>query len=241
MADKTKGIVLQHFRYSDTSLIAKIFTEQSGLQSYLVKGAFSKHSRFKPAFFQPMNLVEFVESSGKQRDLRFMSEISLSYHFQSIQQNPVKNAIIMFMSELLHKSLPDQEPDQQLFSFINDTLVWLDLSDSAIADFPLYFMLELSRYLGFYPKFNSYQESSHFDLMEGVFKPSVPGHPYFLTREYSTLLTQLSFTSIDHMAEIAINQEQRRQLLQEMIRYYQLHVPGFKGLQSHEILRTVLR
>jgi DNA repair protein RecO (recombination protein O) len=241
MADKTKGIVLQHFRYSDTSLIAKIFTEQSGLQSYLIKGAFSKHSRFKPAFFQPMNLVEFVESNGKQRDLRFMVEIGLSYHYQSIQQHPLKNAIVMFMSELLHKSLPDQEPDQQLFSFISDALIWLDLSASTVADFPLYFMLELTRYLGFYPKLNSYQNHSHFDLMEGVFKPGVPGHPYFLTIEYSALLVQLSKTSIDQMADLSIKQEQRRQLLQEMVHYYQLHVPGFKGLQSHEILRTVLR
>lgn len=241
MADKTLGIVLQQLRYSDSSLIAKIFTKQSGLQSYMIKGAYSKHSRFKPAYFQPMTIVEFVVSRGRQKDLRFMTEIGLGYHFQTLQQHPVKNAIIMFMSELLYKSLPDQESDENLFSFIFDSLVWLDLTTDSGADFPLFFTLELSRYLGFYPKLNSFHEHSNFDLIEGVFKSAVPAHPYFLTKEFSTLLAKLSSNKIDQIAQLKLKNEERKQLLQELILYYQLHVPGFKGLQSHEILRTILR
>ncbi len=240
VSDKTSGIVLQHFRYSDTSLIVKIFTEQFGLQSYLVKGAYQKYSKFRPALFMPMTIVEFVQASKTGRELHFIKELSVVSHFHQLHQSVKKNAIVMFMSELFSRTIQEEETNKPLFDFLKNSLLWLDLRPSNFASFPLYLMVELSRYLGFYPKKNTYQTGFYFDSMAGLFRQNAPEHPYYLNPKLSSHLHQLLETSLESSGNISWSNTERRELLQEMIDYYKLHIPGFHGLKSHEILRTVL-
>lgn len=240
VSDKTKGIVLQHFRYSDTSLIVKIFTEQFGLQSYLIKGAYQKHSKFRPALFLPMMIVEFVKTSKTGRELHFIKELSVVSHFHQLHQSVKKNAIVFFMSELLSRTIQEEETNKPLFDFLTNSLLWLDLRPKDFAGFPLYLMVELSRYLGFYPKKNTYQQGFHFDAMAGLFRQGAPEHPYFSSPQLSNQLHQLLEMGLESHGNISWNNTERRELMQELIDYYKLHIPGFHGLKSHEILKTVL-
>ncbi|MDN5349528.1 MAG: repair protein RecO [Bacteroidales bacterium] len=239
-SDKSRGIVLQQIRYSDNSLIVKVFTEHFGLQSYLIKGAFQKRSRFRPALFQPMSVIHFVSQQKRRRELHYMQEIGLEVHFHQLHQDMGKNAVVMFMSELLSHAIHSQEPEQDLFDFLLQTLQWLDLTGDSYASFPHYLMLELSRFLGFYPKINSYQPQAVFDMMEGQFKKHQPEHPYYLNETLSEYLHQLALVRPDQLPSLQWNPNLRRQLLVELINYYKLHVPGFNGLKSHEILKVIL-
>ncbi|MDA3944871.1 MAG: DNA repair protein RecO [Bacteroidetes bacterium] len=238
--EKSRGIVLQHIRFSDTSLIVKIFTEEFGVRSYLIKGAYQKHSKFRPAIFLPMSIIEFVQTSKIGKELHFMKEVSVNYHFHQLHQLVEKNAIVMFMSELLSRTIQEEEPNVTLFRFLYNSLLWLDLRPTAYSDFPLYLMIELSRYLGFYPKSSTFQPDYYFDLMAGIFKNNMPEHPYYLDKKLSAKLFQLSGTALDTLSNLAWSNADRRGLLQELINYYKLHIPGFQGLKSHEVLKTVL-
>lgn len=60
VTEKNRAIVLQSLRYGDNSMIVKILTENSGLQSYIVKGILNKKSKIRPALFQNMTLVDIV-------------------------------------------------------------------------------------------------------------------------------------------------------------------------------------
>lgn len=241
MEDKIQGFVLQSIRYGDTSLIVKVYTLNSGLQSYMVKGVRSKASRNRIAFFQPMTFLRFVQS-GKPRSngLAFLKDPELLYAYQSIPSTLNKGAILMYLSELLSHTLTQQERNDDLYQFVFQSMVWLDLVESGYANFPLYFTLELSRFLGFYPQSN-YRDQAVFDMMEGQFVKEVPPHPYYFKPEESRMLSLLLNRGIDDLSSVPMTGLQRNDMLDGILTFMRLHAPVLKGLQSHEVLKEVLR
>ena len=241
MDDKVQGLVLQAIPYGDTSLVVKVYTLNYGLQSYLVKGVRSRASRNHIAFFQPMTFLHYVQKgSPKPSGLAYLKDPELLYAYQSIPLVMNKSAILMYLAELLSHTLTQQERNDALFQFVYQSVVWLDLVDANYANFPLYFTLELCRFLGFYPQTGS-QQASIFDMMEGHFVSTEPPHPYYFSKENSSVLASLLNKSIDEVSAITLSGVQRNALLDGLITFMRLHAPVVKALQSHEVLREVLR
>ena len=240
MDDKIEGIVLQSLRYGDSSLIVKVFTLNYGLRSYMVKGAFNRNAKNRVALFQNLNMIQYVEAgNAKSATLGYLKDVQISYVYQSLPLEMHKSAIMMYISELLSKTLTEQERNEPLYDFITRSLQWLDLVESDFANFPLFFTLELTRHLGFYPKTNA-AEGYCFDMMEGRFAHDYPLHPYYLDAANAAILARLLDTSIDETCCLPLNVGQRRELLDGLITFMRLHAPVMNGFHSHEVLRTVL-
>lgn len=240
MDDKTQGIVLQSLRYGDTSLIVKIYTREFGLKSYMIKGAFSRTAKNRAALFQNLHLINYVEAGNpRQASMGYLKDVQLRTIYHSLPFVMNKSAIMMFVSELLSKTLTEPEPNVSLYDFVEQSLLWLDLVDSDYANFPLYFTLEMTRHLGFYPKTN-YVEGSCFDMMEGHFSSHYPVHPYYFDTDDAALLSQLLDTSIDKACRIPLNASRRREMLDGILTFMRLHAPVMKGFKSHEVLKSVL-
>ena len=240
MDDKTQGIVLQSIRYGDTSLIVRIFTRNYGLQSFMVKGAFNRGSKNRAALFQNLNLIQFVEASRPSKStLRYLKDVELTHVYQSVPFVMNKSAILMYVSELLTKTITEQEQNEALYDFIVRSMLWLDLVDGHYAKFPLFFTLELTRHLGFYPKAN-HQEGWCFDMMEGSFAHDFPVHPYYLDPEAATPLSRLLDKNIDAACGLPLTTAQRRELLDRLIVFMRLHAPIMNDFHSHEVLKAVL-
>ena len=240
MGDKTQGIVLQSLRYGDTSLIVKVFTRESGLKSYMVKGAFNRNAKNRVALFQNLHLINYIEvSNPKKATLGYMKDVQLKTVYHSLPFVMNKSAIVMYVSELLSKTLTEQEKNEPLYDFIEQSLLWLDLVETDYANFPLYFTLELTRHLGFYPKTN-YTESYCFDMMEGQFAHDYPVHPYYFDNANAIILSRFLDAGIDQACRLPLNVSQRREMLDGIITFMRLHAPVMKGFKSHEVLKTVL-
>lgn len=240
---KTRAIVLQTIKYGDSSLVVKMLTEESGLQSFMVKGVFGKKSKMKAALFQNMTLLDIVAEIGNS-SLGFIKEVSLSRYYKSIATDIRKSTIAIFISELLSKSISESEPDNALFDFVYDSMIWLDDATSHYADFPVVFAMQLSRHLGFFPNLDTYSEGSCFDLLDGNFKKT-NNDIYQIDTELSKAFllicqqaashkAQASFTLPDHIILTT-----RRKLLDAIIVYYKLHADNVRDIKSHEILREV--
>ena len=241
MEDKIQGVVLQSIRYGDSSLVVKIYTRQAGLQSYLVKGVTGRAAHHRAALFQPMTFLQFVQSGrSRPNSLSYLKEPELQYAYQSIPMVMNKTAILIYLSELLSHTLTQPEQNEALYQFVYQSVVWLDLVESPYANFPLYFTLELTRFLGFYPQ-PAEPGKPFFDMMEGRFVAMAPPHPYWLDRELSALVARFLQLSIDEIATVILNGEQRNRLLDGLLTLVRLHAPMVKGLQSHEILKDILR
>ena len=240
MDDKIEGIVLQSVRYGDTSLIVKVFTRNFGLKSYMVKGVFNRTSKSRAALFQNLNLIQYVEAGKPNKStLGYLKDVQLSTIYQSIPFVMNKSAILMYVSELLTKTITEQEQNAALYDFIFRSLQWLDLVERDYANFPLFFTLELTRYLGFYPKTN-HETGFCFDMMEGSFVHDYPIHPYYFDAETAALLTRFLNLGIDEACRLPFRASQRRELLDGLIVFMRLHAPVMKDFRSHEVLKTVL-
>ena len=232
---KTRAIVLQSIKYGDSSLVVKMFTEEEGLQSFMVKGVFGKKSKMKAALFQNMTLLDVVAEIGNN-SLGFIKEITLSHYYKSNSTDIKKITIILFISELLSKSITESETDTLLFEYIYQSMIRLDEAISDYVNFPIEFALNLSKYLGFYPNFDTYSEGSCFNLLDGNFKKS-QSDIYQIDQELSKKFYLLG--TLKNFSEISLNNKERRLLLDAIITYYKLHTENIREIKSVDVLRTI--
>ena len=230
MLYKTRGIVLNFVKFGETSIVTRIYTEDFGLQSYIVNSVrgSNRRGRSKISFFQPLTLLDLVVYHKKTSGLTRISDIRCAEPYQHIPYDIVKTSIALFITEVLNKSLKEEEGNETLFSFIQQSLLVLDQMDTGYENFHLQFMLKLSRYLGFIP-----QSAQDFftQVYEFVGKPSI-------SPEEGRLLNQL----LEHRytEHAGINRAIRQTLLDDLITFYQLHVAGFGEVKSLTVLREVL-
>jgi DNA repair protein RecO (recombination protein O) len=238
MTGNTKGIVFQSVKYSDTSIIVKIYTEAHGLQSYMIKGVRSKKAKMKTALFQPLQLLELVAGNRENKNLNYLKEAKVAHAYQSVPFDMTKRSVLMFLTEMLVRSVKEESANQTLFHWLWQTLIWYDLADNPGPDFHLVFLIQLTKFLGFYPK-NPTMKSGYFDLQEGVFVNSEPPHPHYISGGVSELFHQLSLTSFNGLSHLALTTGQRRKMLNILITYYQLHLSGFGEVKSLEVLHQL--
>lgn len=238
--DKTRAIVLKAIKYGDNSLIVKLLTEQNGLRSFMIKGAFNKTAKIRAALFQPLTLLDII-SADTHGELGYLKEASIEYSYKTIPFEINKNAIVLFTCELLSKSIQDSETDTELFCFIHNALTHLDKAESNYADFPVKFAIELSRHLGFAPNISSYKPGFVFDLEEGIFRHDGGNSIYVIDSQLSEHFNNLCVTDFFENGKLRLGNTARRQLLYAVIAYFKLHVSGFNEINSCEILKTVLQ
>lgn len=151
MLTTTNAIVLSKLRFKDNDLIVKCYTQKQGVVSYLLKGVFaSKKSNKKVIYFQPLSQLQLNTDYKPKRSLQYIKDIKTDFLYVSLHTNILKSAIVMFLSEVLAQALQEEEQNDALYSYLQTTLLWLDANDS-FSNFHLLFLLELTKYLGFYP------------------------------------------------------------------------------------------
>jgi DNA repair protein RecO (recombination protein O) len=247
MADKlhkTKGIVLRTVKYGETSLIVTIFTELFGIQSYIINGirTGSKKSAGKAALFQPAAILDLVVYHNELKQLNRIKEFKWEKLYENIFSDVPKNAVAMFMVELLAKSLKQPESNPELFYFAEDCFLTLDKSESMVtANLPLFFMLHLSHFFGFRIDDNYILKRNYLDLREGSFVEERPDHPLYLNEELSAITSKiLKAMHPSDLNEIRLNKDLRRQLLQQYEIYYGLQVHDFGIMKTLPVLREIL-
>ncbi|MEZ7498265.1 DNA repair protein RecO [Flavobacterium sp. Arc3] len=235
MQVKTKAIVLSSLKFQEKSLIVKCFTLSHGLKSYLVRDAFSgRKSNQKIAYFQPLSILEIEAVHKNKGTLESFKEIKLSTPFQTIHSDIYKSTIVMFISEVLHHSIHEEEKNESLFEFLEAALLWLDNHDET-ANFHLILMLETTKYLGFYPD-TSDMDMPFFEMTNGIFTPF---HAISsLTEHESNLFKKLIALRFDNDQKI-FHVIERQIVLKILIDYYSFHLDGFKKPKSLDVLKEV--
>jgi DNA repair protein RecO (recombination protein O) len=233
----TKAIVFSSIKYGDTSLIVKCFTLEEGIKSYLIKGVLkSKKGKLKAAYFQPLTQLFLTASHNNKGNLNSIREAHVTVPYETIPLEIKKQTIILFLSEILSTIIQEEEKNAGLYSYIETALIWLDTHDS-ISNFHLLFLLNLSKYLGFYPD-TSNTSATAFSLIEGSFTNS-NYEKLTLTNENLTLFKRLLGINFDAIHTVSFNKKERQTILRIIIQYFELHLQGFKKPKSLDVLETV--
>lgn len=235
MLVKTKAIVLSALRYQEKSLIVKCFTETNGLKSYFIRDAFtSGKNKFRNAYFQPLNILQIEASHKNKGALEYIKEVKLAMPYHTITTDITKTTIAIFISEMLHHSIREEEKNQNLYSFLETALLWLDNHDE-VANFHLILLLEITKFLGFYPD-TLQKDHPFFEMTEGIFIPfeSIT----CLSQEETSLVRRLMALKLDNSIK-AFHVQERQTLLKILLDYYSFHLDGFRKPKSLEVLKEV--
>ncbi|MDZ7612529.1 MAG: DNA repair protein RecO [Flavobacteriaceae bacterium] len=238
MLVNTKAIVLSAIKYGESDLIIKCYTED-GVRSYMIKRILkSRNSKLNIAYFQPLNLLQLTAKHNSKGTLNSILEVHVYHVYTSIPTDLKKQAIVMFLAETLNNALKEESKNEDLFHFLSAAFQWLDTHEKTI-NFHLIFLLKLTKHLGFYPEvINSHKP--YFSLEEGIFSDH-PVNKESLSGENLSLFKTLIGTNFDVTDGLNINSNSRHALLDMILSYYTLHLPGFKKPRSLAILKELFR
>lgn len=238
MIVKTEGIVLRTIKHSDSGIIAHILTRDRGRLSFMVRGVHSKKGKTPAVFFQPLQLLELEIWVKEGRDLNSIREVSSAHSFTSLPWDPYKSSIALFISEVLSRSVQEEEPDPALYNFIRTTITDLDNTTGNISNFHIAFLITLSVYLGIAPSAASVTEDSpaYFDMNSGSFCQSPPMHGFYLQHRHALILQRFMFTTPSSSAEIKLNGRERSEFLSSVLTFFSIHLPGMKNIRSLEVM-----
>jgi DNA repair protein RecO (recombination protein O) len=152
-----------------------------------------------------------------------------------------KNSQVLFLAEVLYKVLKEEDTNPELFGFLQSSLQLLDVSEDNMANFHLLFLVQLTKYLGFYPDNNFSEDRSGFDMQNGQFGQGSGIQTDYFSQSSSDLLNVLLGCSFGKLAELSVRQEDRQQFLGEFMNYYRIHIQGFGKVKSLAILEEIYR
>ncbi len=237
MIVNTKAIVFSTIKYGESDLIVKCYTQSSGLKTYLLRRILkSKKGKLKVSYFQPLTLIEIEANHKDKGTLESIREVKLSFLYKSLHTNILKSTLVIFMAEILSNSITQEEEDSTLFQFLENAFIWLD-SNSEIANFHILFLLKLSKYLGFFPDSSS-TNKPYFNLVEGNFQNFNTGK-FCETGSVVVNLKEFFGIDFDAISQIKLKKNQRSNVLNLMLQYYQLHLHGFKKPKSLLVLNQL--
>lgn len=220
MLHKTKGIVLRFTRYGETSIIVNIFTEAFGLQGYIVNSV-RKSGKGEMAFFQPLTLLDMVVYHKNQPGIVRIKEKKCFYPYQNLSGNVKKAAIAMFLTELLNKILHEDVHSPEVYHYLEEFFISLDQAPDHCEDFHLYFMVNISRLLGF-----------------GINQPGDLIASFGAAPEILQSVQELLDTPSP--VDLTFTVGQRRAILDLLIHFYNVHVHEMGELKSLRVLREIL-
>lgn len=236
---KARGIVLNCVKYGDKSLIVQMLTDTLGRQSYIVQGVGSAKGRgSKMALFQPLFALQFEGIISEKSELHRLKDTQSGIVLQKTPYDIRKSTIALFMAEVLYRLIGESEANNILFDFVWGSIEALDTIDEGVANFHLWFLANISRFLGFAPG-NEYIADGYFDMHEGLYTPIRPSHDKFLNTEYSRLLNDLIECDVQYLGEIGLNRNQRVDMLLGLVDYYTVHLDSIRRVQSIHILREL--
>jgi len=222
MLQKTRGIVFRFTKYGETSIIVSVFTEALGLQSYIVNGVRTSSPKSgRIALYQPLTLLDLVVYHRENAAINRIKEVKCNYPFQSIAIDVRKSTIAMFLVEVMNKSVKEESQASQLFEFLYNSIVALDLAVDGVENFHLVFLLKLSRYLGF-------GAHSVNEIVGGR------GASPETERHLETILRS-DFENLPRFSRA-----ERGELLDFLIKFFSDHLDTFGEMKSIPVLREVL-
>ncbi|WP_431472334.1 DNA repair protein RecO [Nonlabens sp. SCSIO 43208] len=237
MLVNTAVLVLSTVKYGESDIIAKLFTRELGVQSYMIKGVRkSRKGKLRISFFQPLTQLEIQTNHKGKGNLEYIKEARVRVPYSNIHTDIVKGSIALFFSEVLSQLLINDQPDESLFDYLNYAFEFLDVTDH-VANFSIKVLLDTSVIMGFGIDQAS-NDQPYLNLLTGVFDDNGL-QPHHTTQSEASLIKQFMGIKFDELGTIKMNRSSRNSLLSLVIDYFQIHLQVFKKPSSLAILKQL--
>lgn len=221
--EKTEAIVLNYINYTDSSIIINLLTKNLGKQTYIARGVRGKNSKTKINILQSMSIIDIDVKHKPKANINNLQEFSLNYFYKTIPTNIAKSSIVIFIAELLNKTIKEEEPDTQLYNFVKLYITELDNLETNYYNFHIIFLVKLSSYLGF--------------------MPNVDDNSTLLISRTNSILIEITNTILNskiYMPDLPmVNNNNRNDILDLLIEFYSLHLQTTINIKSLDVLKAV--
>lgn len=241
MLQSTRGVVLDHTRYGESSAIVRVYTRHLGMQSYMVNGAFGRKKKSNFQLLQPLNLLELEVYHKADKDINRIKEFGVIHPMTRFPFIQSRRAQTFLITEILSRALRSEDVNKPLFDFLEESILWFDSELPGMENFHIWLLFNMTRFLGFWPQNNYSDAFPWFDIQEACFVSDEPPHPYYLKKDVSWLFKLLFSFDIQHLSSVACNISQRRSLLEAMILFYEIHHQGVGKIKSLHILEELFK
>jgi DNA repair protein RecO (recombination protein O) len=180
------------------------------------------------AFYQPLTLLDLVIYDKEGSGLNRISEVKLLSPFQLIPFDFLRSGIAMFMAEVMGKSVFEGFQNEEFFDFLESTIQLLDERETSLIHFPLVFLWESSKFLGFAPEDS---ESFFAELKQYPEGPDVMEEE----KDYLRAVISQSFLCNDKSAS-----KIRRNMLDHFLLFYGNHLDLAYDWKSVKVLRQMM-
>ena len=235
-----RGVVLNTIKYGDKGLVVQMLTSSHGRQSFMVQGLGSRGGRSgtRAALFQPLFALEFEGLESSKMQMHRFAEVHAGIVLHSIPFDVKKSTIALFMAEVLHRLVKESEANEMLFDFVWGSIEALDVADEGVANFHLWFLSNLCRFLGFSPG-NEYMADGWFDMAEGLYVGVEPPKRLAMSPQNAQILRDMLECDVRYLGEVGLNRAQRVEFLDALLAYYAYHLDTINSVQSIKILQEV--
>ncbi|MCX7986109.1 MAG: DNA repair protein RecO [Bacteroidales bacterium] len=241
MLYKSRAIVLHSIRYGDTSLIVHLITEQFGRQAFIIKGARSKKSAFRPNLFFPLSLLDIEAYFRPNVSLQKIKEANLNPIYETIHTNPIKSAVTFFLAEVLYRLVQTEHFNPELFSFVHNAMILYDKTERDYHNFHLIFLIQLLKYEGISPTQNFSDENKIFSISAARFLPASHVRIDDMDESLSLKFFHLLRSDFSNMGNVQLNSNERTFLINKIIDYLQIHLHEFASIKSLSVLHEVFK
>lgn len=213
MKEADKIIVLHSTAFSEKSLVIHCLSRQYGRRGLLV-GNISRSM----AFFQPLNILDCEISSNPKSSLARASGFANAHPLTGIRSSYGKNAISMFMAEVLFRAVREGIEENGLFEWMEREILLLDALDGNYANFHIRFLLDFAAAMGFSPS------------MEALMP--------FLENSSAVAGRFLSRDTADSML-IPLSGRERSELCAKLLKYLEFHLENALNVRSLAVLQEI--
>jgi len=231
-----QGIVISTIRHKDHTFVCRIFTGNYGLKTFVIRSGKSVKTS-KTNLLQPMMTVEFETALKESSQMNTLKDLRVALVLSEVFFHPVKSSMLLFLNELLSKTIPDDYINQRLFKFLWNSIQLLDDAIDA-RNFHLWCLLEISRHYGFYPYFEN-EQASFFDMSSAAFTLNRPPHQYYLDGENCAALIAITDKDWLQVQPIQLHSSVRIKLLETLVTFLKLHLENLREIKSLAILHEL--
>lgn len=239
---KSQAIVLHLIRQGDSSAVVQVIDSLAGRQSLYVRRLGT--GAVQAAMFHSLAVLDTVTSASPRSTLLYLREAQPLFTLEGLRTDICKSTTAMFICEVLHRTVRNDDGDSQLFSWLVESIVRFDAQTGSVANFHLWWMVSYCVRSGFRPQDNISEETPVFDMVSARFVPASEntqlwGEGQVFSREDSFLLHRLLNSTMEEALAIPLSAPRRLAFARKMLDYLSFHFGCSLDIKSLDVLHAI--
>lgn len=233
-------VALRTVRYSDSRSILSAWTSERGYMSFAMPEGRSREAVRRRALTMPLATFEAECDIRPGREISFLKDLRAMRIDTNVNAGPAKLAVALFLAEVLDRILRNSQPDKNLTLFLFDTIDALGSAGSrGTANFVLWALYRFTEALGIAPDMSTWHSGAVFDFENGCWRDSLVGGNYGKADIEARVVRIVSRLTQQNIERMRFSRELRREALEYILRYYEMHYIKLQPLNSLAIVREL--